>query len=110
MNRRSDFFALPDGLPMRQYEALRAYLHEGCTIEEAAERGGYAPGSFRNLLTRFNKNPSADFFWPQLKRVLGQSCENTIFIAFWGRGSGLRDGSKWRLQIFHYFGIRGRVL
>ena len=68
MSRRSDFFALPDGLPMRQYEALRAYLHEGCTIEEAAERGGYAPGSFRNLLTRFNKNPSADFFWPQLKK------------------------------------------
>ncbi len=69
MIRRSDFFALPDGLPMRQYEALRAYLHEGCTIEEAAERGGYAPGSFRNLLTRFNKNPSADFFWPQLVLV-----------------------------------------
>lgn len=68
MSQRSDFFARPEGLPMRQYEALRAYLHEGCTIEEAAERGGYTPGSFRNLLTRFHKNPSPDFFWPQLRK------------------------------------------
>ena len=52
---------------MRQYEALRAYLHEGCTIEEAAERGRYTPGSFRNLLTRFKRNLSADFFWPPVK-------------------------------------------
>ena len=54
---------------MRQYEALRAYLHEGCSIEEAAERGGYTPGSFRNLLTRFRKAPSAQFFWPAPKKA-----------------------------------------
>ncbi len=70
MQRRSPFFAQPDCLPMRQYEALRAYLHEGCSIEDAAERGGYAVGSFRNLLTRFNKNPSSDFFWPSPEPVL----------------------------------------
>ncbi len=63
--RRSDFFAQPDGLPMRRYEAIRAYLHEGCSIDEAAKRGNYTPGSFRNLLRRFRKQPSADFFWPR---------------------------------------------
>ena len=65
MERRSDFFLQPDCLPMRQYEAIRAYLHEGCSIEEAAARGNYAPGSFRNLLRRFKKEPSSDFFWPR---------------------------------------------
>ena len=37
MQHRSPFFAQPDGLPMRQYEALRAYLHEGYSIEDAKE-------------------------------------------------------------------------
>ena len=68
MKLRSQFFTQPDYGPMRQYEALRAYLHEGCSIEEAAERGGYATGSFRNLLTRFHKTPSVFFFWPSPKR------------------------------------------
>lgn len=69
MNRRSEFFAQPIGIPMRQYEALRAYLHEGCSIEEAAARGGYTPGSFRNLLTHFKKTPSEQFFWPLPKKA-----------------------------------------
>ena len=69
MERRSDFFLQTDCLPMRQYEALRAYLHEGCSIEEAAARGNYAPGSFRNLLRRFRKEPSSDFFWPRAAAV-----------------------------------------
>ena len=69
MIRRSEFFAQPSGIPMRQYEALRAYLHEGCSIEEAAERGGYTPESFRNLLTRFRNAPSAHFFWPPPKKA-----------------------------------------
>ncbi len=64
MSKRLDFFQHPDGLSMRQYEALRAYHYEGCSVEEAATRGGYTVGSFRNLLTRFNKNPTLDFFWP----------------------------------------------
>lgn len=65
MQPSSDFFTQPDCLPMRQYEAIRAYLHEGCSIEEAAGRGNYTPGSFRNLLRRFRKHPSSDFFWPR---------------------------------------------
>ena len=63
--RLSNFFAQPDGLTMRRYEAIRAYLHEGCSIDEAAKRGNYTPGSFRNLLRRFRKQPAADFFWPR---------------------------------------------
>ena len=65
MTQYSDFFAQPNHTAMRQYEALRAYLYEGCSAEEAARRGNYTPGSFRNILTRFKKNPSAAFFWPQ---------------------------------------------
>ena len=58
MIKRLNFFHDPKGLPMRQYEALRAYHYEQCSVEEAAARGGYAEGSFRNLLTRFKKNPT----------------------------------------------------
>ena len=67
MIKRLNFFHDPKGLPMRQYEALRAYHYEQCSVEEAAARGGYAEGSFRNLLTRFKKNPTLDFFWPTKK-------------------------------------------
>ena len=65
MSQRSDFFAHPDCVPMRRYEALRAYLHEDCSMEEAAARGSYTPGSFRNLVSRFRKQPSSAFFWPR---------------------------------------------
>ncbi len=68
MEQRSDFFAQPDFLPMRQYEALRAYLHEGCSLNEAAHRGNYTVKSFQNLLYRFLKNPSIHFFWPSPKK------------------------------------------
>ncbi len=69
MSRRSEFFAQPNGVPMRRYEALRAYEHEGVSIEEAAEIGGYTPGSFRNLLTSFRKNRSVLFFWPEPRKA-----------------------------------------
>ncbi|MXW14000.1 MAG: hypothetical protein F4100_03540 [Rhodothermaceae bacterium] len=64
MNQRLDFFDLPRCRKMQQYEALRAYHYEQCSVEEAAARGGYTPGSFRNLLTRFKKQPKFEFFWP----------------------------------------------
>ncbi len=69
MSRRSEFFARPEGVPMRRYEALRAYEHEGASIQEAAEIGGYTPGFFRNLLTSFRKNRSALFFWPEPRKA-----------------------------------------
>ena len=68
MSRRSDFFASPAGIPMRRYEALRAYLHEGLSMAEAAQRGGYTYGSFRNLVREFRKEESPTFFWPKRPR------------------------------------------
>ncbi|MDE2732543.1 MAG: hypothetical protein OXI38_14235, partial [Bacteroidota bacterium] len=61
----SDFFMNPVHLKVRQYEALRAFYCEGCSRAEAAKRGGYSYKSFCNLLTRFRKNPTAEFFWPK---------------------------------------------
>jgi len=64
MIERLPFFTEPRGPQMRWYESLRAYHQEGLSVEEAAARGGYTPGSFRNLLTRFAKQPTSEFFWP----------------------------------------------
>ena len=50
-------------------------------------------------------NLCANNYW-----FLCQFCENMIFSALWGRDPDLRDGSKWRLQTAHCFGIRGSVL
>ena len=60
-----DVFKNPSSLQMRQYEALRAFVHEGCSRKEAAQRGGYTYKSFCNLLARFRKNPTTEFFWPK---------------------------------------------
>ena len=65
MNDASDFFENPAHLKMRQYEALRAFYCGGCSRAGAAKRGGYTYKSFCNLLTRFRKNPTAKFFWPE---------------------------------------------
>lgn len=37
-----EFFARPSGPNHRRYEALRAYLWEGTSAEEAAARAGYS--------------------------------------------------------------------
>ena len=64
-----DFFQNPAHLQMRQYEALRAFLQEGCSRKEAAQRGGYTYKSFCNLLARFRKNPTPEFFWPKTSKA-----------------------------------------
>lgn len=46
----------------RQYEALRAYFHEGVPSAEAARRFGYTPGSFRILCLRFRRDEARAFF------------------------------------------------
>ena len=51
MTARSSFFANPEGLPLR----------------EAAQRGGFTYGSFRNLCSRFRKAESADILLPAPK-------------------------------------------
>jgi len=67
MIKGAEFFQTHACTQMQQYEAIRAYLVEGCTAEEAAARGNYTIGSFRNLLSSFRKNPKAEFFWPHLR-------------------------------------------
>src|ERR1039457_1370350 len=46
----SRFFLEPASPAHRQYEALRAYLLEGSPSQQVAERFGYSPGSFRDLV------------------------------------------------------------
>jgi hypothetical protein len=52
----------PANATQRQYEALRAYIVEGCPGPEVAERFGYTYGSFRVLVHQFRKDPSRCFF------------------------------------------------
>jgi hypothetical protein len=47
------FFAAPESVPQRQYEALRAYFFEKLPSTEVAQRFGYSPGSFRVLCHEF---------------------------------------------------------
>ena len=65
MTYRSPVFTHPDRTEQRRYEALRAYFHEGLPMREAAQRGGYFYGTFRNLCSEFRKQESSDFFWPK---------------------------------------------
>ena len=57
-------FLNPQTALMRRYEALRARYVDGCSTTEAAQRFGYAPGSFRNLCSEFIANPTWEFFEP----------------------------------------------
>jgi hypothetical protein len=60
------FFLEPISPAQRQYEALRAYFIDGVSTQEAAQRFGYTPGSFRVLCHHFRRE-KPDWF-PDLKR------------------------------------------
>jgi len=45
----AEFFRRPRTATQRQYEALRAYLVEGCSAKQTAERFGYAPSTLYAL-------------------------------------------------------------
>ena len=68
MSTRKDLTSLakhflePTNATQRQYEALRAYVVEGCPGPEVAARFGYTYGSFRVLVHQFRKDPSRCFF------------------------------------------------
>jgi hypothetical protein len=47
------FFAAPDSVLQRQYEALRAFFVDKLSSTEVARRFGYTPGSFRVLCHQF---------------------------------------------------------
>jgi transposase len=58
----AQYFLEPTNATHRQYEALRAYLVEGCPGPEVAARFGYTYGSFRVLVHQFRRDPSRCFF------------------------------------------------
>jgi transposase len=63
------YFLEPQSSTHRQYEALRAYFVEGLRSEEAAQKFGYTPGSFRVLCSAFRKEPDRRFFVDPSRRV-----------------------------------------
>ena len=64
MHPLADHFLLPSNPNHRQYEALRALCVEQLPLREAAARFGYSPGSLRNLLAAFRRDPQRPFFLP----------------------------------------------
>lgn len=68
MSTRKDLTSLakhflePTNATQRQYEALRAYVIDGCPGPEVAARFGYTYGSFRVLVHHFRKDPNRCFF------------------------------------------------
>jgi transposase len=58
-----EFFAAPDTSDQRRYEALRAYLLEGLTASQAAERFGYTTASVHSMARDFRAG-RRDFFTP----------------------------------------------
>ncbi|HZW45880.1 MAG TPA: hypothetical protein VFF32_16135 [Dermatophilaceae bacterium] len=56
-----EFFAVPDTADQRRYEALRAYLLEGLTAADAADRFGYTAASLQSMARDFRAG-RRDFF------------------------------------------------
>jgi transposase-like protein len=57
-------FARPAQVNQRRYEAIRAYVHEGLTLAEAAARFGYAPSALASLVRDFRASKLALFSDP----------------------------------------------
>lgn len=60
----SKYFLEPSNPTHRRYEALRAYIVEGLSAQQVAERFGYTAGSVRVLAHEFRQNPERPFFLP----------------------------------------------
>ena len=60
-----EFFARPSGPNHRRYEALRAYLWEGTSAEEAAARGGYSLATLRSVVRDFRAGKTGFFLHPR---------------------------------------------
>lgn len=59
------FFAEPEHPVQRRYEALRAYLHDGLTAGQVAERFGYSTQTVRTLVRDFRAGRSGFFVDPK---------------------------------------------
>ena len=64
MHPLAHYFLRPSNSNHRQYEALRALCVDQLPLQQAAERFGYSPGSLRNLLAAFRRDPQRPFFLP----------------------------------------------
>jgi hypothetical protein len=60
-----EFFARPTGPNHRRYEALRAYLWEGASVEEAAAVAGYSPATLRSAVRDFRSGKTGFFINPR---------------------------------------------
>ncbi len=60
-----EFFARPSGPNHRRYEALRAYLWEGTSAEEAAARAGYSTATLRSVVRDFRSGKTGFFLNPR---------------------------------------------
>ncbi len=50
------FFADPQSPGQRRYEAIRAVILEGLSLQQAAEHFNFAYGSLRNLVSQFRSS------------------------------------------------------
>ncbi len=60
-----EFFARPTGPNHRRFEALRAYLWEGTSAEEAAARAGYSAATLRSVVRDFRAGKTGFFINPR---------------------------------------------
>ena len=62
---RRECFAQPTGPNRRRYEALRGYLYEGLTIEEAAAGARYSTATLRSAVRDFRAGKNGFFVNPR---------------------------------------------
>ena len=60
-----DFFARPTGPNHRRYEALRAYLYEGLSAQQAADRAGWSQATLRSAVRDFRAGKTGFFINPR---------------------------------------------
>ena len=60
-----EFFHRPTGPNHRRYEALRGYLYEGLSIEQAAARSGYSTATMRSVVRDFRAGKTGFFLNPR---------------------------------------------
>jgi hypothetical protein len=68
-------FLTPQNPTHRQYEALRAYVVDRVSGLEVAQRFGYTPGSFRQLVHQFRQEPQRVFFTTPERKATGCQAE-----------------------------------
>jgi transposase len=60
-----EFFARPTGPNHRRYEALRAYLYEGLSVQQAAARAGWSAATLRSAVRDFRAGKTGFFLNPR---------------------------------------------